>query len=49
MSRRNSDDDTEKPSMDLFANLMIVAFLALVAGCVFLALTLQQYDFKAAS
>lgn len=48
MSPRSSDSGS-KPSPDVYVSLLFVAIAALIAGCAFLVLELNQYGWSMAS
>lgn len=48
MSPRGSDSNAPKPAPDVYVALLFVAIAALTAGCVFLVLELNKYDWTLA-
>jgi len=53
MSPRSSSKKTkpsgERPPADVYVGILFVAVAALVAGCIFLALELNKYDWQMAT
>jgi len=47
MSPRSSDPG-DKPTPDIYVGLLFVSVAALIAGCIFLALELNAYDWTIA-
>ncbi len=48
MSPRVSEPETPKPAPDVYVALLFIAVAALTAGCVFLVLELNRYDWTLA-
>jgi hypothetical protein len=47
MTPRSSDSGS-KPTPDIYVGLLFVSVAALIAGCIFLALELNKYDWAMA-